>query len=157
MSECGSEIGQRVLPLCTSLCKRNLAIWGAGFLCAASSINVQLTNNLISDTSVIAQRPMITSIRNAALPRRVRRSHPGGSKMTKLLISAAALITLLVVTDAAFAAGASTFAPGRKSHHVQGTPGASFNSPGHMYLRAGKTSVRGHPGASGYAPGHHVH
>jgi hypothetical protein len=70
--------------------------------------------------------------------------------MTKLLISAAALITLLVVTDAAFAAGA----PGHKTHHMHG---ASSNSPGHMYLSAGKRSVRGHPGASGYAPGHHVH
>jgi hypothetical protein len=72
--------------------------------------------------------------------------------MTKLLISAAALITLLVVTNAAFATGASRYAPGHKTHHMHG---ASSNSPGHMYLRAG--SVRGHPGASGYAPGHHVH
>ena len=77
--------------------------------------------------------------------------------MTKILISAAALITLLVATDAAFAAGTSRNAPGHKMHNVHGTPGASYNSPGHMYLRAGKTSVRGHPGASGYAPGHHVH
>jgi len=74
--------------------------------------------------------------------------------MTKLLISAAALITLLVVTDAAFAAGASRYAPGHKTHHIHG---ASSNSSGHMYLSAGKRSVRGHPGASGYAPGHHVH
>ena len=73
--------------------------------------------------------------------------------MTKLLISAAALITLLVVTDAAFAAGASRYAPGH--HHVVGTHGVSHNTPGHMYLRYG--SVRGHHGASGYAPGHHVH
>ena len=35
--------------------------------------------------------------------------------MTKLLISAAALITLLVVTDAAFAAGASRYAPGPRT------------------------------------------
>jgi hypothetical protein len=117
----------------------------------------QLTNNLIADRNVIAQRPNTTSIRNAALPQRVRQSHQGGSKMTKLLISAAALIALLVVTDAAFAAGTSRNAPGHKMHNVHGTPGASYNSPGHMYLRAGKTSVRGHPGASGYAPGHHVH
>jgi len=74
--------------------------------------------------------------------------------MTKLLISAATLITLLVVTHAAFAAGASRYAPGHKTHHMHG---ASSNSPGHMYLSAGKRSVRGHPGASGYAPGHHVH
>jgi hypothetical protein len=76
--------------------------------------------------------------------------------MTKFLVPAAALITLLVVTDAAFAAGASSFAPGHKRHHMSGTPGASFNSPGHMYLRAGKKSLPGHPGASGYAPGQHV-
>src|SRR6516164_10450451 len=102
----------------------------------------QLTNNLIADRNVIAQRPNTTSIRNAALPQRVRQSHQGGSKMTKLLISAVALITLLVVTDAAFAAGTSRNAPGHKMHNVRGTPGASYNSPGHMYLRAGKTSVR---------------
>jgi len=76
--------------------------------------------------------------------------------MTKFLISAVALITLLAVTDAAFAAGVSSFAPGHlnKRHHVSGTPGASHYAPGHMYLRG---PVRGHPGASGYAPGHHVH
>jgi hypothetical protein len=73
--------------------------------------------------------------------------------MTKFLIPAAALITLLAVTDAGFAAGASKFAPGH--HHMVGTHGVSHNTPGHMFLRAG--SVRGHPGASGYAPGHHVH
>ena len=71
--------------------------------------------------------------------------------MTKLLISAATLITLLVVTDAAFAAGASRYAPGHKTHHKHG---ASSNSPGHMYLSARKRSLPGHPGASGYAPGH---
>jgi hypothetical protein len=71
--------------------------------------------------------------------------------MTKFLIPAAALITLLVVTDAAFAAGASRFAPGHNKMHR--THAASFNSPGHMYLRHG--SLPGHPGASGYAPGHH--
>jgi hypothetical protein len=73
--------------------------------------------------------------------------------MTKFLIPAVALITLLVVTDAAFAAGASSFAPGREMH---GRHGASANAPGHMYLRAGKKSLPGHPGASGYAPGQHV-
>jgi hypothetical protein len=77
--------------------------------------------------------------------------------MTKFLMPAAALITLLVGTDAAFAAGASKYAPGHKPHHMFGTPGASHNAPGHMYLRAGKKSIPGHPGASGYAPGQHVH
>jgi hypothetical protein len=75
--------------------------------------------------------------------------------MTKFLIPAAALITLLVVTDAAFAAGKSKFAPGHEMRPT-GTHGASFNAPGRMYLRAGKKSVPGHPGASGYAPGHHM-
>ena len=70
--------------------------------------------------------------------------------MTKLLISAAALITLLLVTDTAFAAGASRFAPGR--HVIHGKHGASANAPGHLFLQHG--SVRGHSGASGYAPGH---
>ncbi len=71
--------------------------------------------------------------------------------MTKFLISAVALITLLAVTDAAFAAGVSTYAPG---HHHVGKHGASANAPGHKYHRYG--SVPGHPGASGYAPGHHM-
>jgi hypothetical protein len=75
--------------------------------------------------------------------------------MTKLLIPAAALIALLAVTDVAFAAGASKFAPGRETR-MSGTHGASFNAPGRMYLRAGKKSLPGHPGASGYAPGQHV-
>ena len=77
--------------------------------------------------------------------------------MTKFLISAVALITLLAVTDAAFAAGVSSFTPGHlnKQHHVSGTPGASHYAPGHMFLSKG--SVRGHPGASGYAPGRHAH
>jgi hypothetical protein len=70
--------------------------------------------------------------------------------MTKLLISAAALITLLVVTDAAFAASASRVAPGRHTLHAK--HGASASSPGHLFLLHG--SVRGHPGASGWAPGH---
>jgi hypothetical protein len=73
--------------------------------------------------------------------------------MTKLLISAAALITLLVVTDAAFATGASRFAPGR--HVIHGKHGASAHAPGHLFLSKGP--VPGHPGASGYAPGRHVH
>jgi hypothetical protein len=77
--------------------------------------------------------------------------------MTKFLVSAVALITVLAVTDAAFAAGVSKYAPGHlnKQHHVSGTPGASHYAPGHMYLSKG--SVRGHPGASGYAPGRHAH
>jgi hypothetical protein len=79
-------------------------------------------------------------------------TNQGGSKMTKFLISAAAVITLLAMTDAAFAAGASKFAPGHNKMH--GTHSASFNSPGHMFLRAGPK--HGHPGASGYAPGVHV-
>ena len=54
--------------------------------------------------------------------------------MTKFLIAAAALITLLAVTDAAFAAGASKFAPGRETR-VTGTHGASFNAPGHVKKR----------------------
>jgi hypothetical protein len=70
--------------------------------------------------------------------------------MTKFLIPAAALITLLVVTDAAFA---SSFAPGREMH---GRHGASANAPGRLYLMHHKTSVKGHPGASGYAPGQHA-
>jgi hypothetical protein len=73
--------------------------------------------------------------------------------MTKFLIPAAALITLLVVTDAAFAAGASRFAPGREMH---GRHGASANAPGRLYLMHHKTSIKGHPGASGYAPGQHA-
>jgi hypothetical protein len=73
--------------------------------------------------------------------------------MTKFLIPAAALITLLVVTDATFAAGASSFAPGRQMH---GRHGASANAPGRLYLMHHKTSIKGHPGASGYAPGHHL-
>jgi len=73
--------------------------------------------------------------------------------MTKFLIPAAALITLLVVTDAAFAAGASRFAPGREMH---GRHGASANAPGRLYLMHHKTSINGHPGASGYAPGQHA-
>jgi hypothetical protein len=73
--------------------------------------------------------------------------------MTKFLIPAAALITLLAVTDAAFAAGASKFAPGRETR-MHGTHGASFNAPGQMYLRAHKMPRGHHPGASGYAPGH---
>jgi hypothetical protein len=73
--------------------------------------------------------------------------------MSKLLISAAALITLLVVSDTAFAAGASRFAPGRQVIH--GKHGASAHAPGHLFLSKGPIS--GHPGASGYAPGRHAH
>jgi hypothetical protein len=73
--------------------------------------------------------------------------------MTKFLIPAAALITLLVLTDAAFAAGASSFAPGREMH---GRHGASASAPGRLYLMHRKTSIKGHPGASGYAPGQRV-
>jgi hypothetical protein len=73
--------------------------------------------------------------------------------MTKLLISAAALITLLAVTDAAFAAGASRFAPGRETR-MSGTHGASFNAPGRIFLRHGHVPRNSmHPGASGWAPG----
>jgi hypothetical protein len=74
--------------------------------------------------------------------------------MTKFLIPAAALITLLVVTDAAFAAGASSFAPGREMH---GRHGASARAPGRLFLSSGRHSLPGHPGASGYAPGHRFH
>jgi hypothetical protein len=73
--------------------------------------------------------------------------------MTRFLIPATALIALLVVTDAAFAAGASRFAPGREMH---GRHGASANAPGRLYLMHHKTSINGHPGASGYAPGQHA-
>ena len=54
---------------------------------------------------------------------------------------------------AAFAAGASRFAPGREMH---GRHGASANAPGRLYLMHHKTSINGHPGASGYAPGQHA-
>src|SRR5260370_31652280 len=83
-----------------------------------------------------------TSLRLGELSNKPRRS-----KMTKFLIPAAALIAVLVATDAAFAAGASSNAPGHKTHGLFGTPGASFNSPGHMYLRAHKMPRGNHPGA----------
>ena len=49
--------------------------------------------------------------------------------MTKFLIPAAALITLLVVTDAAFAAGASSFAPGREMHDQPELPAGYSSAP----------------------------
>jgi hypothetical protein len=71
--------------------------------------------------------------------------------MTKFLIPAAALITLLAVTDAAFAAGASSFAPGHKMHvrhhGASLAPGRIFN----MHNHQPRNST--HPGASGWAPG----
>lgn len=66
--------------------------------------------------------------------------------MTKFLIPAAALITLLVVTDAAFAAGAKRFAPGHEMRRA--------SAPGQLYLSKNKMPLGHHPGASGYAPGH---
>jgi hypothetical protein len=72
--------------------------------------------------------------------------------MTKFFIPAAALITILIVTDAAFAAGASSFAPG---HEMHGRHGASAHAPGRLYLMNHKTPINNRPGAAGYAPGHH--
>jgi hypothetical protein len=72
--------------------------------------------------------------------------------MSKFFIPAAALITLLVVTDAAGASsGASRHAPG---HEMHGRHGASANAPGRLYLMHNKTPINGRPGAAGYAPSH---
>lgn len=79
--------------------------------------------------------------------------------MTKFLTLAAALMALVVAAESmAFARGmgASGFAPGHEAR-VPGTPGASGNAPGRLFLRSGRHSLSGHPGASGFAPGHEFH
>ncbi len=65
--------------------------------------------------------------------------------MTKFL-SCAAAVGLLVASTSAFAGGRG----------FGGPPGASLNSPGHLFVTNGVQTqgpTQGFPGASGYAPG----
>jgi len=60
---------------------------------------------------------------------------------------------IILATQAAFAQGVSSEAPGQQPKGTHNSPGASYNAPGQEMRRDAPNPNPGSPGASGYAPG----
>jgi hypothetical protein len=71
--------------------------------------------------------------------------------MIKTVVLGGLISVVIAASPSAFAAG-QKYAPGHEAKGTHGSPGASYNAPGHEMQRNAPCSRKG-PGASGCAPG----